>query len=232
MDFTLEEREKELDILLYKVTHDIKGPLNSIIGLSNVAMNDVNDPKALEYISHIKKNTEKLQEFVTDLLNVTKINIRQLEPAKVNFKEIVDDVLNSLQFLEGYKAIKFDLRIEQKSDFMSDPMMIYSVFQNIIENAIKYSDESKDIPFLKIQINSTDLKTVIKFEDNGIGIEDNINEKVFEMFFRATNQSSGNGLGLYIVKKSIEKLGGSINMLSKLGEGTTTIITFPKQLEK
>ena len=217
----------ELDILLYKVSHDIKGPLNSIIGLTNVAQMEITDEKSLYYFKTIKKSAENLHGFVTDLLNVTNISVKNAEREKVNFQDTLDDILNSLQFVPNFKKIDININIQQSSDFHSDSMMIYSIFQNIIENAIKYSDVTKSQSYLNIKIKVKEDQTTIEFEDNGIGIEDNLNEKVFEMFFRATdNKSGGNGLGLFIVKKSIEKLNGKVTLQSKLGEGTVTKITF------
>ena len=220
------EHADELNVLLYKVTHDIKGPLNSIIGLTNLALEEIEDKKAAEYFLRIKKNSEKLHTFVTELLNVTKISIKEADREVINFKDIIDDILNSLQFIPNFKNIDIQLTINQEKDFLSDSMMLYSIFQNIIENSIKYSDDTKQKSYLHITIDVTKDKTVVAFEDNGIGIEDNLNEKVFEMFFRATENSIGNGLGLYIVKKSIEKLNGMVTLMSKLGQGTITKITF------
>jgi len=220
------ENADELNVLLYKVTHDIKGPLSSIIGLSNLALEEIEDKKAAEYFLRIKKNSEKLHTFVTELLNVTKISIKEADKELINFKDIIDDILNSLQFIPNFKTIDIKVSINQEVDFLSDSMMLYSIFQNIIENSIKYSDQTKTKSYLHIAIEVTKDKTIVTFEDNGIGIEDNLNEKVFEMFFRATDNSIGNGLGLYIVKKSIEKLNGMVTLMSKLGQGTITKITF------
>ncbi|MDX2190134.1 MAG: HAMP domain-containing sensor histidine kinase [Bacteroidota bacterium] len=218
--------EKDLNILLYKVTHDIKGPLSSIVGLANVGLMEISDENAKMYLKRIKSSTEKLHAFVSDLLNVTKITIKDADQERINFQELLDDILNSLQFIPNFKDIDININIQESEPFYSDSMMLYSIFQNIIENSIKYSDSSKPQSYLKIKIKSKDKKTIVEFEDNGIGIEDNLNEKVFEMFFRATDNSGGNGLGLYIVKKSIEKLNGTVTITSKLGEGTVTTVVF------
>jgi hypothetical protein len=220
------QEDDSLNILLYKVTHDIKGPISSIIGLTNLGLAETNDKNSKEYFLRIKKNAEKLHSFVAELLNATKISIKETDYEPINFKEIIDDILNSLQFIPNFKKIKINLNIQEGIVFHSDSMMIYSIFQNIIENSIKYSDDTKKESYLNINIYSNSTKTIITFEDNGIGIEDNLNEKVFEMFFRATDNSQGNGIGLYIVKKSIEKLNGMVTLVSKLGQGTITTISF------
>jgi signal transduction histidine kinase len=98
--------------------------------------------------------------------------------------------------------------------------MIYSIFQNLIENAFTYRDKQREKPFIKIRIEIDQQKTVFEFVDNGVGINKDLKDKVFDMFYRASDISGGSGLGLYLVKMAVNKIGGRINVESKMKKGT------------
>ena len=112
--------------------------------------------------------------------------------------------------------------------FFCDKELLTSIFQNLLDNAIKYRTESS---YVKISVKDEDKGVEIKVEDNGIGIPKSIHEKVFDMFFRANLSSKGSGLGLYLVKTSVEKLGGKMQLLSQENKGTCIIVLLPS-LEK
>ena len=139
---------------------------------------------------------------------------------------MIDDILSSLQYLPNYKKIDILINIQQHVDFYSDGVVLYSILQNIVENSIKYCDLSKNYSFLKIKVQVNEERTRVEFEDNGIGIEEGYLDKVTEMFVRASENSTGNGIGLFIVKKSVEKLNGDMQIKSKKGTGTTTVLSF------
>ena len=222
----MKETEQGLLSNFYKVSHDLKSPLNSIIGLTNVAISEIDDPKALYYFNKIKLRVEKLKFFVEDILNATQIAERATENQSISFDEMIQDILQNLQSLPNFKRVDVIISIQQQVPFFSDATILYSILQNVIENSIKYQDLDKRYSFLKIKIQVLEDMTKIELEDNGIGISEEMKDKVFEMFFRGTDRSTGNGLGLFIVKKSLEKLNGSINIQSKEGSGMKTTITF------
>jgi signal transduction histidine kinase len=130
--------------------------------------------------------------------------------------------------MKGVDQIKKNIRIEGVS-FFSDPWRLGEIFRNLISNAIKYRDLEKDTQSISINIHTTPQQSSILFSDNGIGIDDTNIKKVFDMFYRASAQSDGSGLGLYIVKNAMEKLGGSIQVNSNLGKGTSFELKIPNQ---
>jgi len=101
---------------------------------------------------------------------------------------------------------------------------------NLISNAIKYHTLEKDNPFLKITIRTSETGAIIEIEDNGSGIEASYHQKIFEMFFRASEKSFGSGLGLYIVKQVVDRLNGKIELKSALNQGTLFKIALPNQI--
>jgi signal transduction histidine kinase len=208
----LEDKNKQLDNLIYKSSHDLKGPLKSIIGLTTVGKMDVKDPAAKEYFEHILLSTKRLDHVLGDLLDITKINENKLKHERVDFKQIISEILLSFENLEGFKDMDIKVSMELEKDFYGDERMMYSVFQNMIENAFKYRDQTRTPSKLDISIQSDKQKTKIEFKDNGLGINSDLKDKVFDMFFKANEQSSGTGLGLYLVKLSIQKMGGHLNL--------------------
>jgi signal transduction histidine kinase len=130
---------------------------------------------------------------------------------KVDIKKQIED---------GFERLKYHEGSEQGH-------RIAVVLNNLISNAIKYRDAHKDNQFIKVEMHIDQTTATLYFSDNGIGISEEWQVKIFDMFFRATERSEGAGLGLYIVKEAIEKLGGKIQVQSKVDEGSTFIITLP-----
>jgi len=113
--------------------------------------------------------------------------------------------------------------------FFSDRWRIAEIFRNLVSNAIKYRDFTKINPEINVTIAIDKTQAIITFKDNGIGIERHNLEKIFNMFYRASEQSDGSGLGLYIVKNATDKLRGEVQVTSKLGEGTCFVISLPNR---
>jgi signal transduction histidine kinase len=225
------ERNRDLDTFIYKASHDLKGPLSSVIGLTNVARLDIRDPKSLEYFELIAKNTHRLDNILHDLLDLTRETKGSITCQPVLFSEMINKVLDILEHLPGYGDMKFNVSVNNTSFFQSDSKLLTSVFQNLIENAIKYRRISEERSVLNIRINGYEgNRVVIEMEDNGLGIPTEVQPRVFDMFFRAHKHSKGSGLGLYIVKTAIEKLGGTITLLSAEAKGTLFTVTLPHRV--
>lgn len=217
---------EQLEAFIYKASHDIKGPLRSIIGLTTVGQKDVSDETALVYFGHILKSTQKLDKLLSDLLELTKVKEARVTREKINFRELINESLSKFEHMEGYDKLNFTVMVKESTDFYSDKKLLNSIVQNLIENPIKYQDPSKENRYLDIQVTVTDKIAELKFADNGIGIPYEIQGRVFEMFFKASERSGDTGLGLHIVKTSVEKLEGHITLDSKPGIGSTFTITF------
>ena len=111
--------------------------------------------------------------------------------------------------------------------FYADYYRVSVILNNLISNAIKYHDQNKENPFLHIDVSVAEERVLMKFEDNGIGIDKQLLPKIFNMFFRATTAKDGSGLGLYIVKEAVEKLQAKIEIQSELGVGTSFLLRIP-----
>lgn len=217
---------KELEAFLYKSSHNLKGPAASISGLVSIAMHEVKDDSAVKYLQMIKESTEKLNFVLNDLLNVNKIKLGHLEFSEIKVESVVNDVMEALKFLTGSHDVNINLSIKHTKALISDQSMVYSIFQNLIENSIKYCSKNA---YLNISSKDVDNGIEFTFEDNGQGIPEHAQDKIFNMFYRANELQKGSGLGLYIVKTAVQKLGGNILLTSKINEGSTFKIFLPVQ---
>ncbi len=225
----IEEQNKQLDMFVYKASHDMKGPLKSIAGLCNIATVTVKDNNSLELFEHINKSVLKLDNFVSDLLVLAKATNSEVVIKEIKLKELIDEVVKSFKNFDGFQKINIENKIDPNLIFKSDYNLSYSILQNFIENGIKYYDDSKNVSYLRINAEKQTGEILITFEDNGLGIEDEHLPKIFDMFFKINPKSEGSGLGLHIAKYGIEKLRGRVNSRSKKGEGSTFELIFKNQ---
>jgi signal transduction histidine kinase len=218
---------KELDSFVYSISHNLRAPLMSVLGLLDLARNEDNNVVIHQYHEMMKSSVCKLDDTLKEILEYSR-NARQgLVVDEIDFEKTINDNFERMQFMPGYDRIRKEIAIEGGSQFYSDRYRLSLILNNLISNAIKYSDPSKEESFIKIRIHLDREKASLTFRDNGIGIESSYIQKVFNMFFRATEKNEGAGLGLYIVKEAVEKLGGKIDLESQMGKGTVFNIELP-----
>jgi len=217
----------ELDSFVYKASHDLRAPLRSVLGLVNLAVEEQNEIDRKHYLSLVEKSINRLDTFIEDLTNFSRNSRLDLKITKINFKQIINECVDNLRFMDQKNPIEVKLDLDLKADFYNDSSRLFIVFQNILSNAIKYRNIRNSSSFIHLNIVSEKDKAVISVVDNGIGIMSEYLDKIFDMFFRASQDSYGSGLGLYITKQVVEKLGGTIQVESKYGEGTTFNISIP-----
>lgn len=210
---SLKRVNEELDNFIYKTSHDIRGPLASLKGMCNVALMDVKDELALSYLHKLDITAEKLNTILTRLLIVNQINNSVLATERIDFEHIVDDVL----ILEKKKGLPRRLVINKeicpKVTYYSDKEFVRIILENLIDNAIKfYNDSDRVQPFVNIHIFGDGDYVSINVVDNGIGVSEVHPNKIFQMFSRASERSQTGGIGLYITKTATEKLGGTVHL--------------------
>ncbi len=226
----LKVRNTELDNFVYKVSHDLRAPLSSILGLVNLAKLPGNTDNPMDYIDIIGDKVEHLDHFIGDVLSHSKNLKMEVSISNVNFAQIIDRTFSELSYLDGAKEIIRNIKIEG-TEFYNDPWRISEILRNLISNSIKYRRFDSKTSEISVKILTDNLRTEISFVDNGIGIDEVSLNKIFEMFYRATEQSDGSGIGLYIVKNAVDKLGGQITVFSKLGEGTRFTLILPNRIQ-
>lgn len=220
----LKEKTDDLDMLLYRASHDIKGPLKSIDGLCYVGQQDSKDKNI--YFEHIQSVSKRLQNILNSLLRIAEKNRMEVNLEPVNIYNLVHECIEeNLVEYPDIKRIIFELTIPENVYINSERVTLTSVIQNVIENSIKYMDKTKYENRMYISLQQTEDLEILVFEDNGIGIKEEFLKNIFQMFYRANNVNPGGvGLGLYIVKQHIDRLNGRIEIASK--EGSYTRFTF------
>ncbi|WP_299255146.1 sensor histidine kinase [uncultured Cytophaga sp.] len=224
----INEKVDELDTLFYRLSHDIKGPIKSILGLANLGLIDVLDRE--NYFKLIQGSALKLDKITTDFRELSNIKKSDKEEiCEIDFEHLLNKIQTSLEPTNEYKTIVISKDIHQTGVFRSHEHIIYTVIENIIENAMKYTKVQVEASKLDILIRANESKAILQFTDNGIGIQKENREHIFTMFFREhlKEEISGTGLGLYIVKMSLEKINGTITYQPVSTGGTTFIVEIP-----
>jgi signal transduction histidine kinase len=222
----LSERNFELDQLMYKTSHDLRSPLSSILGLVNLAHLDSDQSNGIVYLSKIEGRIKKLDEFIKSMLTYAQVNRREASYEEISLANLTKSCVRELDHLDNYKDVNVSINSNEKTRFRSDMLRVRIILSNIISNAFKYHNPAEQ-SYLKIDIDVKREAATIVFKDNGIGIHSDYLDKVFDMFYRATERSQGSGLGMYIVKQAVEKLKGRITARSTFGRGTTFRVTLP-----
>lgn len=225
----LVNRNFELDSFVYRASHDLKAPLNSIMGLITLIRDEKEISAILQYVGMMDKSVKKLDSFIRQLTQFSQDARLQVVQKPIVFQEVIEEAWEGLRHMENAERVRLDMEINQTGEFLNDPVRLGIAFNNMISNAIKYQDLAKENPFLKINIDIQDGQAFCRFEDNGVGIEQDHLDKVFDLFFRASVQATGSGLGLYITCNAIEKLGGKIEVHSEVGAGTVFSMSIPNR---
>jgi len=225
----IKKMNAELDRFVYSVSHDLRGPLASIIGLVSLSeLNPESDANELiDYMKKIGKSAKKLDAFIKDMLDFSRNSSAEITIEPIDLQKLVMEIVEDIQSLKK-SDVEFNLYSSGDIVYIGDKRRLSIVLTNLISNAFKYADFDKPNRFLKINISSTDKGCSFTIEDNGIGINKESAKNVFNMFYRATDKAEGSGLGLYIVSEIVEKLKGSISMESEEGVGTKIFLKLPQ----
>jgi signal transduction histidine kinase len=222
------ETNQELDTFFYKASHDLKGPLASVMGIVNLARLENQDQLIEKYFGMVESSVKRLDQTLLDLIELARTRKGASKLSVINVKGLVDEILSSLRHVSNYNRINFEIKIDTGIEIIADKVLMLSVFQNLIHNAINYCNQES--PWIKIIVYKTDNGIDVEVADNGKGIAEAVKNKVFEMFYRGHPDSSGSGLGLFIVKNALEKMHGKIRFESENGKGTTFYVSIPSPL--
>jgi PAS domain S-box-containing protein len=216
----LKKINSELDKFVYSVSHSLRAPLTSVLGLINVIRIDKVDPQVNIYLGLIEKSILKLDETIQEINDYSRNARFGLNIREVDLQKLLQDIIEPYTSADRAAKIKIETSFQAAFPFYSDAERLKVVINNLLSNAVRYYDEAKACPLVMIRINITPEEAFIEVEDNGIGIDSQLTDKIFNMFFRASEKSTGSGLGLYIVKETVDKLKGNITVASEPGKGS------------
>ncbi len=223
----LQNANKELDRLAYGVSHDLRAPIHSMLGLVNVARVESDSSKFKSYLDMIQKTLNKQERFIKEMITISKENRLGVKKGIIELDYLIDQVIGLHEHMPEAKGIKFSRKIGVHRVF-SDSHRLEIVLNNLVSNAIKYHDPNKEKKKIEIITRSEGDKVCIDVADNGLGIEGRDKTKIFEMYYMSSDRKKGSGLGLFIVKEAIEKLQGKVEVKSVKGEGSTFTVVLNK----
>jgi PAS domain S-box-containing protein len=224
----LKKTNTELDRFVYSVSHDLRAPLASILGLIDFTASETEDGDIRQNLSMMKDSIGKLDIFILDILDYSRNARLEVKRTPINFSSLLTDIRNSLKFIStGNSNVEIRINIDEDGTFCSDRSRIVIILNNLVSNAVRYADPAKPSPYVEVTVAARADGALIGVKDNGIGIHKDYHQYIFNMFYRVSEKSRGSGLGLYLVKETVEKLNGDIHFTSTPGVGTEFKIYIP-----
>jgi signal transduction histidine kinase len=217
----------ELDRFVYSASHDLRAPLSSLLGLINISKLATKPEELMSHLNMMEGRVLHLDSFIKEIINYSRNSRLQIQADNVNLRTLITDVMDSLRFSERAAHINIEILVSPQLHITTDAKRLKVVLTNLISNSIRYADFTKKNPFIQIEAFHVDDKTKILVTDNGQGIASEHHNKIFDMFYRASENSKGSGLGLYIVMETLTRMGGSIETTSEHGSGSTFAIILP-----
>jgi PAS domain S-box-containing protein len=228
----LKKINSELDRFVYSASHDLRAPLVSVLGLTSLLKINESDSEKIKYLDLVTKSIHKLDRFIQEIIHHSRNSRVEVNADEIDFRNIIEETFEDLRYLDEARNIVTNIDILGQDKFYSDSGRISVLFNNLISNAIRYSYPEKRPPVININVAINKERAKIRISDNGQGIAQQHITRIFEMFYRASTKNVGSGLGLYIVKETLAKLQGEIQVYSTLGEGTTFELTLPTLLQQ
>nr|WKN34331.1 HAMP domain-containing sensor histidine kinase [Tunicatimonas sp. TK19036] len=223
----LYKTNEELDQFVYSISHDLRSPIASSLGLIELSEREEDITVIKEYLKLKKKSLHKLDRYIRELMDFSRNSRLDIQPDEVNFKKLLDELIEENGHSERGLRINISLDVQQTHRFITDQRRLKMILHNLLSNGIRYSNLDQENPYLKVIVRVSEQEATVKVTDNGVGIHPEYLGRIFEMFFRARENHVGSGLGLYIAQEAATKLGGSINVKSELGQGSTFTVVVP-----
>lgn len=211
----IKQANSELEEFAYRTSHDLRSPLISSIGLLDIVTHYIQQEEtdsALASIGLIQVSLGKLEDLVKDILTITKVQHAEEDTQCINTQLFIDDTIDKIRHMPNFERldIRYDLRFNGMLYLPKSPFAL--IIENLLTNAVKYQDLTKSNSFIRISTYSSKTNFVLEVSDNGLGIPKDQRQNLFKMFKRFHPKTSfGSGLGLYLIKKSVDKLNGQLN---------------------
>ncbi|HYG01614.1 MAG TPA: ATP-binding protein [Chryseosolibacter sp.] len=218
----LDQTNKELDRFVYSVSHDLSAPLKSILGLVNISRITKEPNEHVNYLDRIETSVVKLEAFISEILDYSRNKRQDIAIEQIRLKELCAEILENLKYTNDFSRISVDLSQLELYEIRQDKTRLKIILNNLLTNAVKFQKRfDGHLPYIKISSRKTsDNDVLIEIEDNGEGIKSEMQERIFDMFYRGSEKSPGSGLGLYIAKEAAMKINGRIKVFSEYGKGS------------
>lgn len=223
----LTKANEELDRFVYSASHDLRAPLSTLEGLINLIEKETDRAQVDEYIEFMKQRIGSMNTFIHEIVDYSRNARIALTNEPISIFSFIKEIYNEFQFMPNWEQISVRWDIKPDLVIHTDKVRLRMILSNIISNSIRYIDPKKSKSIIEIKGHVKDKQVLITIKDNGVGISQAYQSKVFDMFFRANDTSQGSGLGLYIAKEAASKLSGTLQLESEEKIGTICTITFP-----
>ncbi len=217
----------ELDRFVYSTSHDLRAPITSVLGLIDITSRSNSAEEKSQYLGMMKERLNSLDNFIKDVTDYSRNNRLSINRERFKLHEMAMEIWEGLKYKPEAENINFELDMAEQLEVNADKKRMAIVLNNLLSNAIRYHDRRKEQKFIRISHQVNGKGFYLKVEDNGQGIAPEHHNKIFDMFYRGNESSKGSGLGLYIVKETMVKLSGTINVQSKPRIGSTFTAKFP-----
>ncbi|MBW7846041.1 MAG: HAMP domain-containing histidine kinase, partial [Bacteroidia bacterium] len=223
-------RNRDLEQFGYTISHNLRSPLTNIIGLYNLLKTSPNEEERNYILEKIGTSSHRLDNIVKDLNEILQRNKSITEnKATIHFYAIIKNIEASIELLLTNSKTTIEIDVKDAPEIYTIKTYLRSILENLITNSIKYAKQNEN-PHIIIKSCKKDKNIILSFKDNGIGIDmEKHKNQIFGLYKRFDNTKEGKGLGLYMVKSQVERLGGKIEIKSEVGIGTEFILTFPEK---
>lgn len=218
---------KELDRFVYSISHDLRAPIATALGLIGLWSETADEDGRNQLIQMQRESLVRLESYVSDVIDYTRNKRLEVKHEQVNVAELARKCVQDLSFYQAHEQFNIEIEVPNELYFVSDALRLKIILNNLLSNAVKYRDENKANQRVRLYMGVKDDQLQIIVEDNGIGIKSDYIEQVWQMFFRATSIGSGSGLGLYILKEAVEALNGSVSVESEERVRTIFQVSIP-----
>jgi signal transduction histidine kinase len=212
----LKERNQELDQILYRTSHDLRSPMTSIVGILNILEYEPLSEIQKNCFGHIRDKSSQMDELLKSLSTLSKTISNDIHFSKVNLDLSIRSCINDLRYLPNFSSVVIRTETSRPCDVITDNLLVCIIIKNLVANSLTFRDPAKEGVVLIHSIVSNSYFE-IEITDDGEGISDSIKDKIFNMFYRGSELSTGSGLGFYIVRKIVDQLNGHIQFTSTEG---------------
>ena len=222
---TIEKAYHELDKFSYSVSHDLRDPLIGVLSAVKMALDLDQVSQIHELLALMEGSLTKLDAYIDSLRDYYLLRRGELMLSNINFKELFKNIEAFYNMYTRNKDVEFEISVHQLEDFNCDKAVLELILHNLLSNSFKYQRKDCENKFVNLSVSVIDGRAIIRVSDSGIGISTEYISDIFKLFFRASDQASGMGFGLYNVQSALLKLQGTVDVKSEIGLGTTFIVT-------
>ena len=222
----------ELDNFLYKSSHDLSGPLASLQGLVNLAYMEPKDEfHQLRLLGDLTSQIEKMSKMLSRLSLVSEVNHASLESQKIDIEKVLVALFEFEKKNYQSSNVQLSFKIQGDIKLVSDKLLFETIVENLVTNGIKFCNSNNRAQrFVHVEISKAGSMVCIRVSDNGLGIASKPDQDVFRMFMRGSERSETGGVGLYLTKICVNRLGGNIQLEQTSGDGSTFLVQLPSDL--